>query len=165
MVGCVAGEMDGLCFQTSNVKHLVVVKELVKHLGVLVLRDPISLTKQPLDLSDTLSDPDERLVTSLLQRKAVLQIRRCGQVIGVGVCLLPLAKTLPLAFAVMAFVGICSGFFVVPLDALLQREGANGVGAGSAIAIQNLFENLSMLALVSGYAAAVFLKAPVISRR
>jgi MFS transporter, LPLT family, lysophospholipid transporter len=77
------------------------------------------------------------------------------------VCLLPLAKTMPLAFAVMAFVGICSGFFVVPLDALLQREGEGGVGAGSAIAIQNLFENLSMLALVSGYTAAVFLKAPV----
>src|SRR5450631_1759867 len=84
-----------------------------------------------------------------------------GILIGVGVCLLPLAKTLPLAFAVMAFVGICSGFFVVPLDALLQREGERAVGAGSAIAIQNLFENLSMLALVSGYSAAVFLKTPV----
>jgi LPLT family lysophospholipid transporter-like MFS transporter len=77
------------------------------------------------------------------------------------VCLLPLAKTVLLAFAVMAFVGMCSGFFVVPLDALLQREGENGVGAGAAIAIQNMFENLSMLALVGGYSAAVFLKIPV----
>jgi hypothetical protein len=51
--------------------------------------------------------------------------------------------------------------FVVPLDALLQREGEGGVGAGSAIAIQNMFENLSMLALVSGYSAMVFLKTPV----
>jgi LPLT family lysophospholipid transporter-like MFS transporter len=84
-----------------------------------------------------------------------------GVLIGVGVCLLPLATTLPLAFAVMAFVGMCSGFFVVPLDALLQREGGGGVGAGSAIAIQNMFENLSMLALVGGYSAAVFFKTPV----
>jgi LPLT family lysophospholipid transporter-like MFS transporter len=84
-----------------------------------------------------------------------------GILIGFGVCLLPLVTTQPLAFAVMAFVGICSGFFVVPLDALLQREGGGGVGAGSAIAIQNMFENLSMLALVSGYSAAVFLKTPV----
>jgi len=61
----------------------------------------------------------------------------------------------------MAFVGICSGFFVVPLDALLQREGEDGVGAGSAIAIQDMFENLSMLALVSGYTAAVYLSIPV----
>jgi len=84
-----------------------------------------------------------------------------GILIGVGVCLLPLVTTLPFAFTVMAFVGICSGFFVVPLDALLQREGKGGVGGGSAIAIQNLFENLGMLVLVSGYAAAVFLGAPV----
>jgi MFS transporter, LPLT family, lysophospholipid transporter len=84
-----------------------------------------------------------------------------GILIGIGVCLLPLVSTQGLAFAVMAFVGICSGFFVVPLDALLQREGNGGVGAGAAIAIQNMFENLSMLALVSGYSAAVFLNAPV----
>ena len=61
----------------------------------------------------------------------------------------------------MAFVGICSGLFVVPLDAQLQREGKDSVGAGSAIAIQNLFENLSMLALVSSYTVAVFLETPV----
>jgi MFS transporter, LPLT family, lysophospholipid transporter len=84
-----------------------------------------------------------------------------GILIGFGVCLLPLVTTQPFAFVVMAFVGICSGFFVVPLDALLQREGNAGVGAGAAIAIQNMFENLSMLALVSGYSAAVFLHASV----
>jgi MFS transporter, LPLT family, lysophospholipid transporter len=84
-----------------------------------------------------------------------------GILIGFGVCLLPLVTTQPFAFVVMAFVGICSGFFVVPLDALLQREGNGGVGAGAAIAIQNMFENLSMLALVSGYSAAVFLNTPV----
>jgi LPLT family lysophospholipid transporter-like MFS transporter len=61
----------------------------------------------------------------------------------------------------MIFVGTCSGFFVVPLDALLQRQGEDGVGVGSAIAIQNLFENFSMLALVAGYTAATFMRIPV----
>ena len=84
-----------------------------------------------------------------------------GILIGVGVCLLPLVATLPLAFAVMIFVGVCSGFFVVPLDAILQKEGEAGIGTGSAIAIQNMFENLSMLALVSVYSTAVFLGATV----
>jgi LPLT family lysophospholipid transporter-like MFS transporter len=101
------------------------------------------------------------LAARFIRLKQVRRALPAGILIGIGVCLLPLAKTLPLAFAVMAFVGICSGFFVVPLDALLQREGERGVGAGSAIAIQNMFENLSMLALVSGYTAAVFLKTPV----
>jgi MFS transporter, LPLT family, lysophospholipid transporter len=84
-----------------------------------------------------------------------------GILIGVGVCLLPLASSLPLAYALMVFVGLCSGFFVVPLDALLQKQGKDTVGAGSAIAIQNFFENFSMLALVTGYTAATYLKTPV----
>jgi LPLT family lysophospholipid transporter-like MFS transporter len=101
------------------------------------------------------------LAARFVQLQHVHRALPAGILIGVGVCLLPLVTTRPLAFAVMAFVGLCSGFFVVPLDALLQREGESGVGAGSAIAIQNMFENLSMLALVSGYTAAVFLSVPV----
>jgi MFS transporter, LPLT family, lysophospholipid transporter len=101
------------------------------------------------------------LAARFVRLQHVTRALPAGVLIGVGVCLLPLVSTLPLAFAVMAFVGMCSGFFVVPLDALLQREGGGGVGAGSAIAIQNMFENLSMLALVGGYSAAVFFKAPV----
>jgi MFS transporter, LPLT family, lysophospholipid transporter len=101
------------------------------------------------------------LAARFVRLQRVQRALPAGILIGVGVCLLPLVTTQTLAFAVMAFVGICSGFFVVPLDALLQREGERSVGAGSAIAIQNMFENLSMLALVSGYSAAVFLRAPV----
>ncbi len=84
-----------------------------------------------------------------------------GVLIGIGVCLLPFAKSVSVAIAAMIFVGTCSGFFVVPLDALLQRQGEDGVGVGSAIAIQNLFENFSMLALVAGYTAATFMRIPV----
>ena len=84
-----------------------------------------------------------------------------GILIGLGVCVLPLVNTLPVAFAVMAFIGTCSGFFVVPLDALFQREGKGTVGVGPAIAIQNFFENLGMLTLVSGYTAAAFINVPV----
>jgi len=101
------------------------------------------------------------LAARFVQLQHVQRALPAGILIGFGVCLLPLVNTQPFAFAVMAFVGICSGFFVVPLDALLQREGNGGVGAGAAIAIQNMFENLSMLALVSAYSAAVFLKTPV----
>jgi LPLT family lysophospholipid transporter-like MFS transporter len=61
----------------------------------------------------------------------------------------------------MAFVGTCSGFFVVPLDALLQREGESSVGVGPAIAIQNFFENFGTLVLVSGYTAVSFIRVPV----
>jgi MFS transporter, LPLT family, lysophospholipid transporter len=101
------------------------------------------------------------LAARFVRLQGVHRALPAGILIGLGVSVLPLVSTLPLAFAMMAFVGICSGFFVVPLDALLQRQGDAGVGTGSAIAIQNMFENLSMLALVGGYSAAVFFDAPV----
>jgi MFS transporter, LPLT family, lysophospholipid transporter len=84
-----------------------------------------------------------------------------GILLGIGVCLLPLVHALPAAFALMAFVGTCSGFLVVPLDALLQQHGNKHGGVGSAIAIQNLFENLCMLALMSAYTAMTFARMPV----
>jgi MFS transporter, LPLT family, lysophospholipid transporter len=84
-----------------------------------------------------------------------------GILLGVGVSLLPLMKTLPAAFVLMAFVGACSGFLVVPLDALLQQQGNKRGGVGSAIAIQNLFENLSMLVLMSAYVALNYARIPI----
>lgn len=84
-----------------------------------------------------------------------------GILLGVGVGLLPLIKTLPEAFVLMAFVGSCSGFLVVPLDALLQQYGNKRGGVGSAIAIQNLFENLCMLALMSAYTAVMYAGMPI----
>jgi LPLT family lysophospholipid transporter-like MFS transporter len=101
------------------------------------------------------------LAARFVRLDAVHRALPAGILIGVGVCVLSLVKTLPLAFTVMAFVGICSGFFVVPLDALLQQEGESSIGVGPAIAIQNFFENFGMLALVSGYTASSFMKVPV----
>ena len=101
------------------------------------------------------------LAARFVKLEAVNRALPAGILIGVGVCLLPFAKTLAPAFVMMSFVGVCSGFFIVPLDALLQRQGEDGIGVGSAIAIQNFFENLSMLALVSGYTAVTFLRVPV----
>lgn len=101
------------------------------------------------------------LAGKFVRLEVVHRVFLAGILIGAGVCLLSFVHTLTLAFALMALVGICSGFFVVPLDALLQNQGEAGVGVGSAIAIQNLFENLSMLALVSGYAIVSFIGVPV----
>jgi LPLT family lysophospholipid transporter-like MFS transporter len=84
-----------------------------------------------------------------------------GILLGIGVGSLMLIRTLPEAFALMAFVGTCSGFLVVPLDALLQQHGNKNGGVGSAIAIQNLFENLCMLALMSAYTGLMYARVPI----
>jgi LPLT family lysophospholipid transporter-like MFS transporter len=78
-----------------------------------------------------------------------------GVLIGTAVCVLAVTTSMPLAFVVLAFVGACGGFFVVPLNALLQARGHDSVGAGHAIAVQNLVENLTMLFMIGGYTLAV----------
>jgi LPLT family lysophospholipid transporter-like MFS transporter len=74
-----------------------------------------------------------------------------GVALGFVVALLAAVGSLPMAFALTALVGIAGGFFVVPLNALLQERGHTLVGAGSAIAAQNLVENILMLTMVGLY--------------
>jgi hypothetical protein len=57
------------------------------------------------------------------------------------------------AIVLLLLAGAASGFFVVPMNALLQHRGHLLMGAGSSIAVQNFNENLSiflMLLLYSG---------------
>jgi LPLT family lysophospholipid transporter-like MFS transporter len=85
-----------------------------------------------------------------------------GVLIGVGVCILAVTTNMPAAFAVMALVGACGGFFVVPLNALLQERGRESVGAGHAIAVQNLAENSAMLVMIGLYTLAVRAGTPIV---
>lgn len=86
-----------------------------------------------------------------------------GVLIGLAVCVLAVTTALPVAFVVMCIVGACGGFFVVPLNALLQERGHRSVGAGHAIAVQNLMENVAMLLMLGLYTLAMHGGASVIS--
>lgn len=84
-----------------------------------------------------------------------------GMLIGIGVCVLAPTTNLYAAFVIMMAVGAGGGFFVVPLNALLQERGHRTVGAGHAIAVQNLVEYTTMLVMVGLYAVAVRAGAPI----
>jgi hypothetical protein len=56
-----------------------------------------------------------------------------------------------LAVAMLIFIGGLSGFFVVPMNALLQHRGHILMGAGHSIAVQNFNENLSILVMTGLY--------------
>ena len=60
-------------------------------------------------------------------------------------------EQLNVAIIMLVLIGICGGFYVVPLNATLQDRGHHTVGSGHAIAIQNFFENLCMLLLIGLY--------------
>ncbi len=53
-------------------------------------------------------------------------------------------------------IGAVGGFFVVPMNALLQHRGHTLMGAGHSIAVQNFNENLSIGALNAVYAGMIW---------
>src|SRR5574338_102152 len=55
----------------------------------------------------------------------------------------------------MVVVGGLAGFFVVPMNALLQHRGHILMGAGHSIAVQNFNENLSILVMTGLYALLI----------
>jgi hypothetical protein len=59
---------------------------------------------------------------------------------------------LPIAIVLMIMIGGCAGFFVVPMNALLQHRGHVLMGAGHSIAVQNFNENIGILVMVGLYA-------------
>jgi hypothetical protein len=76
--------------------------------------------------------------------------------VGIGMGLLVLAMTLvtsPLfATLLLISIGAMGGFFVVPMNALLQHRGHLLMGAGSSIAVQNFNENISIFLMLGLYA-------------
>ena len=55
------------------------------------------------------------------------------------------AHTFLVAACFLFAVGGLGGFFVIPLNAVIQEKGFHTVGSGRALAVQNLFENTTIL--------------------
>lgn len=62
-----------------------------------------------------------------------------------------------LAALTMVVIGALAGYFVVPMNALLQHRGHVLLSAGHSIAVQNFNENLSVLAMLAVYATLLWL--------
>ncbi|EHN8806135.1 lysophospholipid transporter LplT [Enterobacter roggenkampii] len=98
----------------------------------------------------------------LVTLETVARCMPAGILIGVVVLIFSLQHALLPAYALLILIGILGGFFVVPLNALLQERGKQTVGAGNAIAVQNLGENLAMLLMLGLYSLAVKVGVPVV---
>jgi hypothetical protein len=58
----------------------------------------------------------------------------------------------PIVAAVLLFfIGILAGYFLVPLNSLLQHRGHTLLGAGHSIAVQNFNENIGILLMLGAY--------------
>lgn len=78
---------------------------------------------------------------------------------GIALGFVPIAliwvESLVPAVLLLTFAGVLAGYFVVPMNALLQHRGHLLMGAGHSIAQQNFNENISILALSGAYALMV----------
>ena len=74
-----------------------------------------------------------------------------GVAMGVLVILMNVIDTLWLAIPFLIVLGGLGGFLVVPMNALLQHRGANLMGSGRSIAVQNFNEQACILALGAFY--------------
>jgi LPLT family lysophospholipid transporter-like MFS transporter len=98
-----------------------------------------------------------RMVT---MRKSV-RVIPLGIAMGVIVIGMNFVHDLWIAVPLLVLIGALSGFFVVPMNALLQHRGHILMGAGHSIAVQNFNENLSILGMTGLYALLVYLNLSV----
>jgi LPLT family lysophospholipid transporter-like MFS transporter len=75
--------------------------------------------------------------------------------IGMGMIIIAMifVRDVAIAIPLMIAIGGLAGFFVVPMNALLQHRGHNLMGAGRSIAVQNFNENTSILVMIAVYSA------------
>jgi MFS family permease len=87
-------------------------------------------------------------------RKSV-SVLPIGVAMGLIVITMIFVTKLPVAVVLMIAIGACAGFFVVPMNALLQHRGHVLMGAGHSIAVQNFNENIGILVMVGLYALMI----------
>ena len=101
------------------------------------------------------------LAAKLISLRRSVTVIPLGIAMGVVVMVMVVVTQPPLAMVLMVLVGGLAGFFVVPMNALLQHRGHILMGAGHSIAVQNFNENLSILAMTGIYALLIMLDVPI----
>lgn len=91
------------------------------------------------------------LAARMISLRQSVRVIPLGIVMGGVVMCMTLVHDARIAAALLVLVGILSGLFVVPMNALLQHRGHILMGAGHSIAVQNFNENMSILIMTTLY--------------
>jgi MFS family permease len=95
------------------------------------------------------------LAARYVSLRGSLSVLRVGIAMGLLVPLMTLISSLDWAYPLLIIVGGLAGFFVVPMNALLQHRGHLLMSAGHSIAVQNFNENLSVLLMLGLYSLLI----------
>jgi MFS family permease len=91
----------------------------------------------------------------LVTLRNAVKVLPLGALMGILVIGMIGVSTLTWALIIMTLIGFLAGFFVVPMNALLQHRGHVLMGAGHSIAVQNFNENIGVLVMLALYAVIV----------
>ncbi|KIF79859.1 lysophospholipid transporter LplT [Noviherbaspirillum autotrophicum] len=84
-----------------------------------------------------------------------LTVMPLGVAMGLLVMTMTMVHSVWIAYPLLVLIGALSGYFVVPMNALLQHRGYVLMSAGHSIAVQNFNENMSVLTMLMLYAMMV----------
>ncbi|HEY0268792.1 MAG TPA: lysophospholipid transporter LplT [Methyloradius sp.] len=101
------------------------------------------------------------IAASMIKLEESVKVLPAGIVMGLLVICMIFITEWHIACLLLVAIGILSGYFVVPLNALLQHRGHLLIGAGHSIAVQNFNENLGILILSGAYTLMVKAGIPI----
>jgi len=93
------------------------------------------------------------LAARFIKLNHAVNVLPVGIAMGLLVVCMPLITNPTHAIFLLIILGAMGGFFVVPMNALLQHRGHLLMGAGRSIAVQNFNENISIFVMLALYAA------------
>jgi MFS family permease len=95
------------------------------------------------------------MAARIIPLRGSLRVLPCGVAMGVIVPIMTLVHDTSVAYPLLVIIGALAGFFVVPMNALLQHRGHVLMSAGHSIAVQNFNENLMVLIMLALYAVLI----------
>jgi MFS transporter, LPLT family, lysophospholipid transporter len=90
-----------------------------------------------------------------------VKVLPAGILMGVLVIGMIFVETREVAAVLLFSIGVLAGYFIVPLNSLLQHRGHELLGAGHSIAVQNFNENIGILVLLGIYTIMVQQDLPI----
>jgi len=95
------------------------------------------------------------IAAKLVPLKRATSVLPVGIAMGVALITLVSVRWMPAVYVLLIVIGAIGGFFVVPMNALLQHRGHVLMSAGHSIAVQNFNENVSILVMLALYALMI----------
>ncbi|NBW00453.1 MAG: lysophospholipid transporter LplT [Betaproteobacteria bacterium] len=95
------------------------------------------------------------LAARFVPLKQTPSVLKLGVIMGLVVPGMTLVSSMGASIPLLVIIGGLAGYFVVPMNALLQHRGHVLLSAGHSIAVQNFNENLNILVMLGLYALLI----------